>query len=126
MRDQEEIDKIQEWQEHQYNLFYWINKYSPLFPPQRTRGYWITSLIGLFLNLPAFAAFCWSYFVDRNSESLAWMLTFGALSVIMTLLVIRLKPDFNQGKSQPEMEKQNLVHHQEKKKKLPKRRKDYS
>lgn len=124
MRDNDKMDQIEEWQEHQYNPLYWVDRFSPLFPPKRTRGSWITSLIGLFLNLPIFLAFCWSYFADGNSGSLPWMLIFGALSVIMTLLVIRLKPDFNQAKSQPDMEKQNRIH-QEKKKKLPKRRKDY-
>jgi hypothetical protein len=126
MRNTDEIDKIEEWQEHQYNPLYWVDRFSPLFPPKRTWGSWITSLIGLFLNLPAFVAFCWSYFADRNRASLPWMLVFGALSVILALLVIRLKPDFDQGKSQPEAEEKNRMRNQQKKKKLPKRRKDYS
>ena len=125
MRDNDEIDKIEEWQEHQYNPFYWVDKVSPLFPPKRTRGFWITSLIGLFLSLPPFLAFCWSYFADRNNASLPWMLVFGAFSVILILLVIRFRPDFNQGKSQTEAEEKNRTKKQGKKK-LPKRRKDYS
>jgi hypothetical protein len=125
MRDTDEMDEIQEWQEHQYNPFYWVNRFSPMFPLKRTRGGWITSLIGLFLNLPAFLAFCWSYFVERNSASFPFMLTFGALSVIMVLLAIRLKPDFNHGKSQAEVENRNRIQNR-KRKKLPKRRKDYS
>ncbi len=126
MRDNDEMDKIQEWQEHQYNAFYWVNRFSPLFPPKRTRGFWITSLIGLILSLPVFLAFCWSYFADRNNGSLPLVLIFGALSLVMTLLAIRLKPDFNQGKSQIEGKERNRPHHQEKKKKQPKRRKDYA
>ena len=51
--------------------------------------------------------------------------TFGALSVIMILLAIRLKPDFSHGKSQTEVEERNRVQNR-KNKKLPKRRKDYS
>lgn len=125
MRDNDEMEKIQEWQEHQYNPFYWVNRFSPLFPPERTRGGWITSLIGLFLNLPAFLAFCWSYFADKNSASLPWMLIFGTLSVIMVLLAIRLKPVLGQGKSKTEVEEMNRFQNQEKKKKLPNRRKDY-
>jgi len=125
MRDKEEKDQIKEWQEHQYNPFYWVNKFSPLFPPERTRGFWITSLIGLFLNIPVFLAFCWLYFADRNSGSLPLVLIFGALSVILTLLAIRLRPDFDHGKSQTEIEERNHIKKQEKKK-LPKRRKDYS
>ena len=125
MRDNDDMDKIKEWQEHQHSPLYWVDKFSPLFPPKRTRGFWITSLIGLFLFLPAFLAFCWSYFGDKNSESLPYVLIFGALSVIMTLLTIRLKPDFHKGKSQTEVEELNRIQKKEKKKKLPKRRKDY-
>lgn len=125
MQNTDEIDKMEEWQEHQYSPLYWVDKFSPLLPPKRTRGFWITSLIGLFLNLPVFLAFCWSYFADRRGESLLWMLVFGALSVILTLLAIRLRPDFKQGKNQTEIEEQNRIKNQEKKKKLPKRRKDY-
>lgn len=125
MQNTNETDKIKEWQEHQYNPLYWVDRFSPLFPPKRTLGGWITSLIGLFLNLPAFVAFCWSYFADKNSASLPWMLIFGALSVIMVLLAIRLKPVLRQGKSQTEVEEMNRFQNQEKKKKLPNRRKDY-
>lgn len=125
MRDDDEFEKFREWQEHQYNPFYWVNKFSPLFPPKRTRGFWITSLIGLSLFLPGFLAFCWSYFADRNSESLPLMLIFGALSLIMLLLTIRLRPDFHKEKRQTEAEKQKQVRSRKQKKKLPKRRKDY-
>lgn len=122
MQDNEEIDQIQEWQDHQYNPIYWVNKFSPLFPPKKTRGVWVTSLIGLGLSLPAFLAFCWSYFADKNSGSLAFVLIFGALSIIMTFLAVRLRPDSDKGKSQIN---QYQFHNQQKKKKLPKRRKDY-
>jgi hypothetical protein len=125
MRDNEDIEKIQEWQEHQHSPLYWVDKFSPLFPPRRTRGSWITSLIGLLLFLPAFLAFCWSYFADGNSGSLPLMLIFGALSLIMILLTIRLRPDADQAKRQMEVEEQRRVQRQSKKKKLPKRRKDY-
>jgi len=63
--------------------------------------------------------------VERNSESFPFVLTFGALSVIMVLLAIRLKPDFNQGKSQTEVEERNHIRTR-KKKKFPKMRKDFS
>ena len=125
MRDNDELEKNQEWQDHQYNPIYWVNKFSPLFPPKRTRGVWFTSLIGLFLSLPGFLAFCWSYFADGNSGSLPLMLIFGALSLIMILLTIRLRPDFHKGKRQTEGEEQKRAQSQAKKKKLPKRRKDY-
>jgi hypothetical protein len=125
MRDNDEIEKIQEWQEHQYSPFYWVNKFSPLFPPKRSRASWITSLIGLFLTLPAFLAFCWSYFAEGNSGSLPLMLIFGALSLIMTLLAIRLRPDFHREKRQTEVEERKRIQRQEEKKKRPKRRKDY-
>jgi hypothetical protein len=125
MRDNDEMDKIQEWQEHQHSPLYWIDKFSPLFPPKRTRGFWITSLIGLFLFLPGFLAFGWSYFVDKNSGSLPHMLIFGALSLIMILLTIRMRPDFHKGKHQIEVEELNRQQKQEKRKRRPKRRKDY-
>jgi hypothetical protein len=125
MQNNDEIEKIQEWQEHQHSPLYWVNKVTPLFPPRRTRGFWITSLIGLFLFLPGFVAFCWSYFADGNRGSLPLMLIFGALSLIMILLTIRLRPDFHTEKRQTEVEEQKPVKSQEKKKKLPKRRKDY-
>ena len=125
MRDNDEMEKIREWQEHQHSPLYWVDKLSPLFPPRRTRGFWITSWIGLFLFLPGFLAFCWSYFAERNSGSLPLMLICGALSLIMILLTIRLRPDFHQEKRQAEVEEQKRVQNQEKKKKLPRRRKDY-
>lgn len=125
MRDKDELDKIQEWQEHQYNPFYWINSFSPLFPPKRTLGFWIASLLGLFVSLPAFLAFGRSYFAERNIESLFFALVFGALSLIMILLTIRLRPDFHQKKSQAETDELNRIKKQKKKKKHPKRRKDY-
>jgi hypothetical protein len=125
MRDNDELDKIQEWQEHQYSPFYWVNRFSPLFPPKRTLGFWITSLIGLFLFLPGFLAFGWSYFAERNSEALPFVLIFGALSLVMILLSIRLRPDFNKKKSQAEAQEMNRIKKQKKKKKHPKRRKDY-
>jgi hypothetical protein len=123
MRDNDEMDQIQEWQEHQYSPLYWVDKFSPLFPPKRTRGFWITSLIGLFLFLPAFLGFCWSYFADRNSGSLSFVLIFGGLSIVMILLAFRLRPDFHKTKSK--VEKQELHRIQNHQKKLPKRRKDY-
>jgi hypothetical protein len=125
MRDNNEIEKIQEWQEHQHSPLYWVDKFSPLFPARRTRGAWITSLIGLFLTFPAFLAFCWSYFADSNSGSLPLMLIFGALSIIMILLTIRLRPDFHERRPQMQADGQKQIQSQEKKKKLPKRRKDY-
>lgn len=125
MQDNDEIEQIQEWQEHQYSPLYWVDKFSPLFPPRRTRGAWFTSLIGLLLTLPAFLAFCWSYFADGNPESLPLMLIFGALSLIMILLTIQLRPDFHKRKRQTAVEAQKQVQSQEKKKKLPRRRKDY-
>ena len=125
MRDNDEIEKMHEWQEHQHSPLYWVDKFSPLFPPRRTRGAWITSLIGLFLTIPGFLAFCWSYFADGNGESLPLMLIFGALSLIMILLTIRLRPDFHKGKRPTEVEEQKRAQSQEKKKKLRKRRKDY-
>lgn len=125
MRDNDEIEKIQEWQEHQHSPLYWVNKFSPLFPPKRTRGFWITSWIGLFLFLPGFLTFCWSYFADGNSGSLPHMLIFGALSLIMILLTIRLRPDSNHGNNQTQIEDRNRIQNQAKKKKRPRRRKDY-
>ena len=125
MRDNGEMKKIREWQEHQYNPFYWVDRFSPLFPPKRTRGSWITNLTGLFIILPGFLAFCWSYFADKNSGSLPFVVIFGGLSLVMVLLAIRLRPDLHQGKSQMETQKLNRIQNQEKKKKLPKRRKDY-
>jgi hypothetical protein len=125
MRDNDEMEKIQEWQEHQHSPLYWVNKFSPLFPPKRTRGFWITSWIGLFLFVPGFLAFCWSYFVDGNSGSLPYVLIFGALSLTMTLLTTRLRPDAQEGKRQIKVEEHRRVQHQAKKKKLRKRRKDY-
>jgi hypothetical protein len=124
MRDNDEMNKIEEWQAHQYNPLYWVDKFSPLFPPKRTRGFSITSLMGLFLNIPVFLAFCWSYFAEGNSASLPFVLIFGALSIILTLLPIRLRPEFKQESSQTEVVEQKHIKKQEKKK-LPKRRKDY-
>jgi len=126
MRNKDEMDKFQEWQDHQYNPYYWVNKFSPFFPPKRTLGFWILSLIDVFLIIPAFFAFCWLYFSEGNNEYLPIVVSFGVISVVVTLRAIRLMPDFHKRKSQVEVEEMNHLQNREKKKKLPKRRKDYS
>jgi hypothetical protein len=104
MANNDEMDKIQEWQQHQHNPYYWVNKFSPLFPPRRTVGFWILSLIDVLLIVPAFLAFCWLYFSERTTAHLGLVIIFGAFTVLVTLRAIRLRPYFNGRKSQVEME----------------------
>ena len=125
MADKDEMDKIQEWQQHQYNPYYWVNKFSPLFPHKRTLGFWILSLIDFFLIIPAFLVFCWLYFSERNNDYLPMVAVLAVFSVVVTLRAIRLRPDFKKSKSQTETDELNRLQNKEKKKKLPKRRKDY-
>ena len=125
MADNDEMDKIQEWQEHQHNPYYWVNKFSPLFPPKRTLGFWILCLLDVFLIVPAFLAFCWLYSSERTTRHLLLVVMFGMFAMLVILRAIRLRPDFNRRRSQAEIDEMRHIKKKEKKKNLPKRRKDY-
>jgi len=124
MKDNDGLDKIKEWQDHQYNSGYWVNKFSPEFPPKRSKGFWLLSLIDVFVFIPVVIFSLIVYFIEGNNVYLYLAGLFGVFSFLATLRAIRLKP-LPKTKSQLEIDKLRREKKEEKKKR-PKRRKDYN
>lgn len=55
------IADLEEWQEHQYNPGYWINRIPPWIPTRRTIGFWLLSLIDVLIIKPTFLFIIWIY-----------------------------------------------------------------
>ena len=121
-KEPDDIQMLNEWQEHQLNPGYWVNRFSIFFPAKRTVGLWIIALIEFFMIVPTFIISSLIYlFIDRDPSYVPLIVILGFFSIFATLRAFRLKPDFE------EKQKGNThkPSHKEKKKKLPKRRKDY-
>jgi hypothetical protein len=119
------IEDLREWEEHMYNSGYWVNRFTPFFPPKRSIHMWILALIDLFLVVPG-AILIWFYVLDENEFSIDFIIVLSILTLfgIMAILrAIRLRPE-NEGPPQELREKWNRKSRRERKKQ-PKRRKDY-
>ena len=124
MKENDELVKLKEWQDHQYNPGYWVNKFSPQFPHKRTIGFWILILIDVVLIIPAFIFSLIVYFIEVNEVYLIPIGILGVSSILVSLRAIRLKPEPKLEKSQVEIEELRRKRKKENKK-LPNRRKDY-
>ncbi|MBK9928105.1 MAG: hypothetical protein IPP66_22775 [Anaerolineales bacterium] len=124
MKQNDDLDKMKEWQDHQYNPGYWVNKFSPGFPPKRSKGFWLFSLIDVFVFVPVFIFSLFVYFIEGNSGYLYLVGIFGAFSILAILRARRFKP-LPKTKNQIEIEELRREKKEEKKKR-PKRRKDYN
>ncbi len=124
-KKQDPISELNEWQEHQYNPGYWINR-PPFFPPKRTKGWWILSLIDVFLVVPAFFIIAGIYFfVEQNKLFLVPLVILGLFSILLLRRALIFKPYKPGTPHQAEIEEINRKNKKERKKKQPKRRKDY-
>ncbi len=124
-KDHDPISELNEWQEHQYNSGYWVNRFSPFFPPKRSKGFWIIALIDLFVIVPTFFFMSFVYiFVEPTSQLLVGTIVLGVFSIIIILRAINLKPPSRQ-KHQQELDEIQRKENKERKKKLPKRPKNY-
>lgn len=118
------IQELIEWEEHQYNKGYWINRFTPFFPPKRTKGNWILSLITLFMFVLLFIVSIFSYFQAYDLQSIAFIIVTGLFSFAAIIQVRNLKPINNRDDEFGESDAKSL-HNHERKTKLPKKRKDY-
>jgi len=124
-KDKDPISKFNEWQEHQYNSGYWVNRFPPFFPPKRTKGYWIFGLIELFLLLPPFFLASYAYiFVEKNPNYLLLIGLLGVSNVMVAMRAIKLRP-LKHKVTQDEQDEIRKKENKERKKKLPKRPKNY-
>jgi len=122
-----DIRDLNEWQEHQYNPGYWINRFSPSFPPKRSKGMFILGLIQSIIMVPGFLIMLIDYtFNTRPWNYLVATIILGVCSIIIVLFTIRMKPlKSDKVQTQAELDEIRRKENQEKKKDLPKRRKDY-
>lgn len=126
-RKRDDIADLNEWQEHQYNTGYWINKLQPGFPPKRSKGYFIFGLIHVIFFAPAFTFMLIDItFNSRPSNHLIATIILGAFSLLMVAFTIRMRPlKRDKVRTQAELDEIRRKENKEKKKDLPKRRKDY-
>ncbi len=119
------IEELQEWQEHQYNPGYWVNRFTPEFPPKRSMGRWLLELFQVLIIVPAFFFMSYVYFfVEKDSLYLPMLGVLGVISIVGILRALRVKPLATE--IPPEKQHEfNRKKKREKKKRLPKRRKDY-
>lgn len=126
MKDNDELDEIKEGQDNQHNTgyWYWVNNFSSRYPPKRSKGIWFLRLIDVFFIVPTFILSLVAYFIDRKNGDLVSIGLFGVASVLAILRALRFQP-LPETKSQIEIEELRREK-KEKKKKFPKRRKDYN
>jgi hypothetical protein len=86
------IADLREWGEHQYNPGYWINRFSPFFPPKRTKHYWFLAIIDVVFIIPFTLALLVLYINKHDPDLLIPLLLCLFLSVVSTLQLIRLRP----------------------------------
>ena len=119
------IEELNEWQEHANNQGYWINRFSPFFPPRRTAKRWLLDWIDVILIVPAFLAFCWLYWSERTLFALILMLYMGFFTAVVFIRLWNLRPDSRKpSETNEEIERRNREEKEERKG-LPKRRKDF-
>lgn len=99
-----QFSQFNEWQDHQYNPGYWINRFTPYFPPRRSKGFWIIALIDFFVIVPTFFVMSFIYlFVEQTNQLLGGTILLGVFSIIVILRAINLKPP-EMGRTQEELD----------------------
>jgi hypothetical protein len=96
------IDGLNEWQEHMYNPGYWINRFSPFFPPRRGRLAGCNSLISLAIVLPIFIILIYVAITRRELVIIFTTLIVGLLVLTYSIWLYRFWPRRNP-KSQVEI-----------------------
>jgi hypothetical protein len=118
------IQKLIEWEEHQYNSGYWINRFSPFFPQKRIKFNWILSLVDFYLIIPAFILFLIVFIQTNEKILIAPLILLGVFSIIVVLRKQYFTPVEDKNNGEEENNLKSATHHHYKKK-LLKRRKDY-
>ena len=81
------IKELLEWEQHMYTPGYYINRFSPFFPPKPSIWTWILTLIDFILLLPAAIAMTWLAIVER-SVILAVLAAITILLVVITSIML--------------------------------------
>ena len=66
------IKELLEWEQHMYTPGYYVNRFSPFFPPKPSIYTWILTLIDFFLSLIAATAMTWLRLLSARSSWLSW------------------------------------------------------
>ena len=85
----EAIKELLEWEQHMYTPGYYINRFSPFFPPKPSIYTWILTLIDFVLLVPAAIAMTWLAIVER-SVILAVLAAITILLVVITSIMLWL------------------------------------
>jgi hypothetical protein len=120
------FSKLREHQDHQYNPGYWVNRLPFGFPPKRTKGFWILSLIDAFFLIPAFFLMLWLYLTEWTTTLLIPLIILGVGAVLAYLRADSLKPpEPYEIEEMPSSIDYEMAKKKERKKKYPKRQKNY-
>ena len=119
------IKELLAWEQHVYTPGYYVNRFSPFFPPKPSIYTWILTLIDFFLSLIAATAMTWLAIVER-SVILAVLAAITVLLVVITSIMLRrMWPSYRKLEQRLRTTNENAVRLKQEKKKYPKRRKDY-
>ena len=120
------IEDLNEWQEHMYNPGHWVNRFPPHFPPKPSIGFWILSMIDVILIVPAFILLTIQHVFGKKMPGGPILIGFyGIFSLFSILRAIRLKPGKKDSIPQEIRDEIRRKQNRDRKKNLPKRRKDY-
>ena len=117
------IEELNEWQEHQYNPGYWVNRFSPEFPPKKSLGFWLIDLFQ-FLFFGFWFIIVVIVMILDDPKYFPLLIILGVGEVYLALRLIRLKPDRKQ-RTQEEWDEIRRKQNKERKRDLPKRNKNY-
>jgi K+-transporting ATPase A subunit len=119
------IKELLEWEQHMYTPGYYINRFSPFFPPKPSIWTWILTLIDFVLLVPAAIAMTWLAIVER-SVILAVLAAITVLFVVITSIMLwRMWPSHRKLEQRLRAANDTAVRVKKEKKKYPRRRKDY-
>jgi len=125
MKQQDEIDKLIEWQEHQNNPGYWLTHLTFFEPPKPSRGFFIVGMIDVILLVPTFIFALVVFILTRSREILFLLIGLGVFSVLAVLRAIRLRPPEKVEMSQSELDAIRRAEKKEKKAKHNNKPKNY-
>ena len=117
------IAELEEWQEHQYNPGYWVNRLPPGFPLKRERRLSLGYLF-LFVFYLVFVIFVLIVILSGETFYFPLLFLFGVPAIYSLWRFFRHKPDPRQ-RTQEEMDEIRRKENQERKRDLPKRNKNY-
>lgn len=125
-QDPEPIEEFNEWQEHQYNTGYWVNRFPKgYFSRKRSKGAFRMNLLILSIYLAMFFVAFYVYLLfDRPPGLPALIIFLGAINILYIYFAFRAKPIPTEPKAD-EQDENASKNKRKKKRGLPKRPKNY-